>query len=141
LFGHTRAYRMAPTEPSKRPLGLRLVSLRDRELVNTEQACLMFINQVLPEAIPAEVEASPPEFRHDLEQYVASLGIGTPEWDKCFLVGGIYHIGDRSPEVEELYRGIARKNRVTAEALLQYFQGHRASQQKAEPVAAPDPAT
>jgi hypothetical protein len=99
--------------------------MRDRDLITTSQACLMFINQVIPDAIANEIEASPLEFQRDLEEYVRSLGIGAPEWEECFLVGGIYHFGDGSPEeVEERYRGIALKNRVTAEILLRYFE-HR----------------
>jgi hypothetical protein len=114
---------MGRPEPTEWPIGQRLASQRDRDLITTAQACLMFINQVAPEAIPAEVRASPPAFRRELEEYVRSLGVGGPGWEECFLVGGVYHFGDRSPEeVEELYRGIARKNRATAEALLRYFQ-------------------
>lgn len=131
---------MAANSPRKRPLGQVLAEQLERGLiVTTGQACLLFINQVMPDAIAAEVEASPPGFRRELEEYVASLGIGTPEWEECFLVGGIYHFGDRSPEeVEELYRGIARKNRGTAEALLRYFQARGAgSQSHAEPLSWP----
>lgn len=122
---------MADDPPRKWSLGEVLAGQLERELIVTpEQACLMFINQVDPEAIPAEVEASPLAFRRHLEEYVASLGLGGPEWEECFLVGGVYHFGDRSPEeVDTLYGGIAHKNRVTAEALLRYFQRRRAGGQ------------
>jgi hypothetical protein len=115
---------MSVERPRKRSLGQVLTGQLQRGLlVTTEQASLMFINQVMPDAIVAEVEASPPGFRSDLDEYVSSLGIGTPGWEECLLVGGTYHFGDRSAEeVEELYRGIARKNRETAEAILRYFQ-------------------
>jgi hypothetical protein len=76
-----------------------------------------------PDAITAEVEACPADFREELEKYVRSLGVGGPGWENEFLVGGIYYSGDMTPEqVAEMYEGISRKNRVTAEALLQYFQ-------------------
>jgi hypothetical protein len=87
---------MGGPERTKLTLGQRLVSQRGRELINRGQACLMFINQVALDMIPAEVEALPPAFRRDLEEYIASLGIGTPEWEESFLLGGIYYFGERS---------------------------------------------
>jgi hypothetical protein len=96
---------------------------------------MMFINLVDPDAIPAEVEASPPAFRRELEEFVRSLGVGGPGWDERLLIGGIYYWGDLSPdEVEDRYRGIARKNRVTAEALLLYFQRFGVSGPMVEPL-------
>ncbi len=130
---------MADEPPRKRPLGEVLAGQLEHELIVTpEQACLMFINQMDPEAIPDEVEAVPPAFLRHLVKYVASLGVGGPGWEECFLVGGIYHfLGDRSPEaVEELYRDIARKNRMTAEALFRYFQRNGSGAQDAEQSAA-----
>jgi hypothetical protein len=141
-FLRSQGIALQAAEPDARPLGQRLVSLRNRNLIFSSEPCLMFINQVMPDAIPAEVEACPPEFRRELEEYVRSLGIGSPDWEECLLIGGIYAggvFGDRTTEeVMELYQGIARKNRMTAEALLQYFQRHDAGGKDAEPGATPD---
>jgi hypothetical protein len=118
---------MAKNHPSQRTLGQQLVSQLNRELIDSySQACMLFINQVSIEAIPAELEAMPTTFRCELEKFIASLGINSPEWDGCFLIGSIDYFGTmNSEEHAALLKGIVKKNRMTAEELGRYFQAHR----------------
>jgi hypothetical protein len=111
------------SQQSEPTLGQRLLRLSERGVIAPGELFLMFINAVPLDNIPGEVEALPPAFQRELNAYLATLGIGSPGWDECFLVGAVYHFGSISPEqTKELYQGIARKNRVTAEAIWQYFR-------------------
>ncbi len=115
---------MADPQPSKRSLGQRLVRQRDCDLITSGEAYMMFINQVDPAAIPSELAALPPSFREELRAYLASLEIGSPTWEQCFLIGALYNFGNVSPEESWLmHQEIAKKNRLTAEALWRYLQG------------------
>lgn len=103
-------------------VGQQLLSARDRGIIEHGAIFLRFINLVEVEAIPEEVEALPPVFQRELEDYVAGLGIGGPGWEYFYFSTFIGRFENITPEeVEERYQGIARKNRVTAEALLRYF--------------------
>jgi hypothetical protein len=114
---------MAKEKRPKKTLGQTLVDQIKRDLIVTSQACLMFINQVTLEAIPTEVESLPPEFRAELVDYLKGLPIGSPGWDESLLIGGLYYWGDVTPEEQTArYQAIARKNRITAEALWAHFQ-------------------
>lgn len=117
-------------DSSKPTLGQRLHRQCRGGMIAEVEAIQLFINQVAIEAIPTEVESSPPAFQKCLEEYLAHLGIGLPGWENCYLIFAIYYFADlTAEEVKAVYQGIAEKNRITAEALWHYFRERKPGRQ------------
>jgi hypothetical protein len=115
-------------DSSKPALGQTLLRQCRGGLITDVEAFQMFINQVALSAIPAEVESLPSAFQRGLEEYLARLGIGLPGWENAYLVFGVYYFADRTAEeAKAIHRDIAKKNRISAEALWQYFGGRQAA--------------
>ena len=115
--------------PWKPTFGRRLYRYWQLGITGKTEMIDTFINLVDLEYLASEVQSLPAEAQRQLEEHVESLPIDSPYWRSKLYVHRTLLIPGKSPEEMQAIRaGISDKNRLTAEALRDYFRSRRSSQ-------------